>query len=130
MRRFTLHKLLMKRGYLQRGLVLLLLILIFADLALPERCCEDLECVSEVGVVASAGVAKCADLVAPDNSQGKHHSESLPTENGCFCCCAHILQSNVFSADILAVEWQQTAPIISPLPSSPPSDKFHPPRLA
>ena len=130
MKRFTLHKMLMKRGYLHRGLVLLFLILIFADLALPERCCDDLRCGSEAGAVASRGVAKGAALAAPDDSQGKHHSESLPAENGCFCCCAHILQSNVFSADIPAVECQQPAPTVFPLPLSPPGDKFHPPRLA
>src|SRR6266542_1689854 len=128
MKQFTLHKTLMKRGYLHRGLAVLFLILIFADLALPQRCCDDLECGAEAGAIASTGVAKGAPLVAPDDSQGKHHSESATAEKGCFCCCAHILQSNVFSADIPAVEWRQSTPTVSPLPLSPPGDKFHPPR--
>jgi hypothetical protein len=130
MKRFTLHKTLMKRGYVHRGLAVLFLILIFADLALPQRCCEDLDCEAEAGAVASTGVEKDVSLVAPDDSQEKHHSESLPAEKGCFCCCAHILQSNVFSADIPVVEWRQIAPNASSLPLSPPGDKFHPPRSA
>jgi hypothetical protein len=130
MKLFTLHKTLMKRVYLHRGLVILLLILISADLALPQRCCNDLECGAEVGLVASAGVAEGLALAGPEDSQGKHHSESKLAENGCFCCCAHIIQSNVFSADIPVVKWRQTAPAASSLPLSPPRDKFHPPRSA
>ncbi len=122
---------LMKQGHLRRALALLILSLIFADLISPQLCCEELEPHSSNGTsVGAAGIEENAILTTAPYPEPEQQQEPPATEKGCFCCCAHILQSSVFSADVPAVEWQQTAPIVSPLPLSPPSDKFHPPRLA
>lgn len=126
------HKALTRRGYLHRGLVALLLALILTDLMLPQLCCDELGCSSETGAEASAtSAADDAVLVAASDSQGEQqHSEQPAAEKGCFCCCARILQSQRFVADIALVNVEPSDPEICILPSSPPSETFHPPRLS
>lgn len=119
----------MKHGHLQRGLALLLLVLIFADLVFPQLCCEELKCPSSANTsVADASTERHAISITPC-SEPEQHQESPAVEKGCFCCCAHILRSDAL-ANVPAVKGQQTIPIISSLPLSPPEETFHPPRLA
>jgi hypothetical protein len=125
------RKIIKRRSYLHRGVVLLILILIYADLALPQVCCEELNCTSDAGAaVPSAGITEKDILGAAPTDRREPHSETPKSEMGCFCCCAHFLLKSVLTADIVAFKWRQVALSIPFLPSPPPKDQFHPPRLS
>lgn len=121
------RNILMRRAYLHRGLVLLIFILILADLALPQRCCEELNFPSEV---TAATYFDNGLRVVLATDQTEQHPESPDPDIGCFCCCAHFLHSNIQSADFAAVKWPVTALAAPFLPSSPPQDRYRPPRSA
>lgn len=125
------RKILTERGCLHRGVVILLLALIFADLALPQLCCDELNCsTGDNGVTASLSDGGEMNALAAPTDQQEQLPETPKSEKGCFCCCAHILHSSVHVADIPVVRWSPTALTIPFLLSSPPKDLFHPPRSA
>lgn len=119
------------RGRLHRGTAFLFLVLIFADLTLPQRCCGELRFPSDAGGAVSA-ISPASDSisVATHDSQPAQPPESVPDEKGCFCCCAQILQSNVFFVSVAALKIPPTDPDIPSFVSLPPRDMFHPPRSA
>lgn len=125
------RQILTERGCLHRGTVLLLLLLIFADLAGPQRCCGELTFLSGAGATTSIsdGGVKSVLAVAPTGQQ-QQHPETSELERGCFCCCAHILHTSAHVAEIPVVRWSPTALTIPFLLLSPPKDLFHPPRSA
>jgi len=125
------RKILTERGCLHRGVAILLLVLIFADLALPQLCCDELNCSTEDnGATASLSDGGEKDALAAPTDQQEQHPETPKSEKGCFCCCAHILHSSVHIAGIPVVRWLPLALPFPTLPSSPPQDQFHPPRAA
>jgi hypothetical protein len=125
------QKMLTERGYLHRGVVLLLLLLIFADLAGPQRCCGELTLPSSFSAtIPISDGGEMSVFSATPADQQRPQPETPESERGCFCCCAHILHSSVHIADIPAVRWSPVALSVVSVPSSPPKNLFHPPRLA
>jgi hypothetical protein len=119
------------RRRLHHLVVLLLIILIFADLALPQGCCDELKSESGAGVAAS--FVDCCEKDVLANHPIDHrerHSETPNSESGCFCCCPHILLSSFQIDDVAVVMRAPLALSIHFLPTSPPKDQFHPPRSA
>jgi hypothetical protein len=129
--RSILRNILIGLGYRHRGVVLLLLLLILADLALPQVCRDELNCASgAVAVLPSAGGAEKDILDGPPTGQQEQQPETPNSESGCSCCCAHILHSSVRIIDV-ATGVRPPVPLsVHFLPMSPPKDQFHPPRSA
>ena len=135
---------LMNRGYLRRGMAVLLLAIAFFDLAVidiiaPQICNDWFPTIA--GAAPTQNDAEKFDQDAPvemaigvRNSlpQQDSHSESSPasTDEDCFCCCSHILPC--FSVDYVTPNMTPRVNIalIASLPTPPPQDTFHPPRVA
>ena len=122
-----------KKGAVQRALAMLLLSLSFVDIAvidqfLPERC--DLK-----GTVVS-GTGVISDNVRPDtlstaqSTPRDHGSESIPLDEDCFCCCAHVIPSVYFRCPALRLQAVDAFSWLTFLPTAPPLETFHPPRFA
>jgi hypothetical protein len=134
----------MKPGYLRRGMAVLLLAIAFFDLAIidiisPQICYDEFSTIA--GAAPAQNVAETFDqdaavevAIGVRNSlpQQDSHSESSPasTEEDCFCCCSHILPC--FSVDCITPNTtpRVNIPLIASLPTPPPQDTFHPPRMA
>jgi hypothetical protein len=135
---------LMKPGYLRRGMAVLLLAIAFFDLAVidiiaPQICNDGFSTIA--GAAPAQNAAEKFDQNAPVEAavgtrsalpQQDSHSESSPAsaEEDCFCCCSHVMPC--FSVDYVT---PNTAPrvniaLIASLPTPPPQDTYHPPRLA
>ena len=129
--RLTRQNMLTGRRYLRRGVSLILLFLIFTDLALPQVCCDELNCESGVGSAAySADSGEKEVLANPLDDHRDQHPETPSPKSGCFCCCAHVLLSSAQNADVAIVKRTPVALSAHFLPTSPPKDQFHPPRSA
>jgi hypothetical protein len=135
---------LMKLGYLRRGMVILLLAFAFFDLAVIDIISPQI-CNDEFSTIAGAAPAQNAfeefDQNAPVEAalgaqsslpQQESHSDSSPasTEEDCFCCCSHILPGFSFEYVTLNTMPRVDIALIASLPTPPPQDTFHPPRLA
>lgn len=70
-------------------------------------------------------------VVASTQFPDDQRPDSLPSDEDCFCCCTHVMPSPVFhsfeSAE-LAITRNTTHRIF--IPSAPPDNPYHPPRLA
>jgi hypothetical protein len=89
------------------------------------------KCESGAGVAASFADNGEKDVLANHpNDHRERRSETPNSESGCFCCCPHVLHSSVQIADVAVVMRAPLALSIHFLPTSPPKDKFHPPRSA
>jgi hypothetical protein len=127
--RSILRNMLIGRGSLHRGVVILLLPMILADLALPQVCRDELNCASgAVAVIPSPGGAEKDVLDGPLTGQQEQQPETPNSESGCFCCCAHILHSGVRIVDVATGKRPPIPLSVHFLPMSPPKDQFHPPR--
>jgi hypothetical protein len=134
----------MKPGYLRRGVAILLLAIAFFDLAVidiivPQICNDGFPAIAGAAPAQKAvekfghnASVEAAIGVQSSLPQQDSHSDSSPdsTEEDCFCCCSHVLPC--FSVDYVT---PNTTPrvniaLIASLPTPPPQDTFHPPRLA
>lgn len=118
-----------------RLIAILFLVYTALDLSMPQLCREE---------IGSRTVAESAPLVE-DNSGGaallfsaalsEDYEENLPSEpphsdEGCFCCCAHVLPGSgvalvAVSGSKIALAPQPELGLLSPPLQSP----YHPPRL-
>ena len=120
---------------LHSGMAVFFLLFALVDLGAPMPCCLD----GVVAVTASVvdptamGAAHEHDhgALETDPAGGEHESPAPPTstEENCFCC-ARVLVSTPFSAEIAAVKLGPNEPRRAFMPSSPPRSPFHPPRFA
>jgi len=105
--------------------------LTFIDLAFPQFCGDD-----RVALVASSenedsrqndGACAAADV---RDSQRNRDSQPVSADEDCFCCCSHIMPGRRIA--VAPPEMTPRLNILSTelLPSPPPRDTFHPPRLA
>ena len=133
----------MRLRRLRRGTVILLLALVFFDLAVvdmiaSQRCGGGFA--TTAGAAPAQNVAEKSDQNVPAKvaisrqealPQQGSHSDSSPasTEEGCFCCCSHILPGCQVNYVTLDTTSRIDIPLIEFLPSPPPQDTFHPPRL-
>lgn len=124
-----------KLEYLYRVVVVLLLILIFADIALPQVCCEEGTelCSDKLDLQMFVSNESLSNYSVADYSptHKDEHSSCVPNNDGCFCCCAHfligkgLLLTTPFVNPPLAVKT-----VLVTLPSPPITTIFHPPRLS
>jgi hypothetical protein len=123
-----------KKRALQRAFAVLLLSLSFIDLAvidlvLPERCELEAWVVSGNRATTASDNFTLATFPSTSESTPQHDStESVPEED-CFCCCAHIIPSIYFRYPGLRLQAERGIPKLAFLPSAPPLETFHPPRI-
>lgn len=125
---------LMKLESLYWSIAVLLLFLIFIDIALPQVCCEELMELCDDKPVLHV-------FISNENSsnhysinyapiQKDEHSKCVSNNDGCFCCCAHFLISKSLSISmpfLNSVSVKKFSLVI--LLSPPITSVFHPPRL-
>jgi hypothetical protein len=131
--------LVMKKGFLQRGIVLFLLIFALSDITSASPCGDELGLYPLKKVVTgkvdlqfeiSDKQTKCGAVIEVQESQSEPpHDDEMICED-CFCCCSHILPSSHFSAKSLDINYQIRDLNKLFLPVSPPRDTFRPPRFA
>jgi hypothetical protein len=123
-----------RKGHLQRALAILLLAFTFGDLALVDTLAPQL-CDGKMSGLTLAGAADSstnepARLAAPGQPCPESPSEPESFEEDCFCCCSHIIHSPFVSVAHLNLGLPPGDLALVSLPSAPPRDTFHPPRLA
>lgn len=129
---------LMKPRRLHRGIAIFFLIFTFADLSfadiLAPQLCEDREELPGLSQAVTSDATSVApdrvSLTAADSSRTEHPSQPTGIEDDCFCCCSHIIPGSHVTVADLSDHPRPSALQINALPSSPPQDTFHPPRLS
>lgn len=120
-----------KKEYIDRGLVVFLLVFTLLDLSYRMPCCEeevDIGGGSE-SLVANATLNAVSSFIAPDYSQTERHTKSGVASEGCFCC-AHALPGSALIVPPMAVNVLVTDLEDNSIPSRPSNGPFHPPRLS
>jgi hypothetical protein len=128
----------MRQGRLYRWFAVLFLLFasaeILVDVISPGICCEELSGFVSSCAPGAADPAQAPDgldkISAVDNSTHGEPSSPFPTEEECFCCCAHILPSLHFEVADLDVESLTSDLANTILPIAPPQSAYHPPRLS
>ena len=126
-----------KKRTAQRAMALLLLSISLFDLTIIDLFAPGL-CEGEgtTAAVAQAATdvskAKGSNPGFSDETGTQHRDSSEPSalEEDCFCCCAHILPSDYFRIPALPLPPERVVSISALLPSSPPLEMYHPPRIA
>ena len=133
----------MRLRRLRRGMAILLLALGLFDLAVIDTIAPQL-CDDGFATTADAAPAQNAAEKFDQNvpveaaisdrgslAQQDSHSDSSPasTDECCFCCCSNILPGCPIYQTALNTAPRIDIPLIASLPSPPPQDTFHPPRL-
>ena len=132
---------LMNHRYLRRGFVVFFVLFPWIDFVSPKLCDEDLGGLGKTpasvllqaaSVDPQAASPATVSIAAYDAQQHEQHSEPASSEDDdeCFCCCAHILPTRLFSVDTYEVSLAVPAPKDQFLPSPPPRGTYHPPRFA
>jgi len=68
--------------------------------------------------------------ISRQDSLPQQDSSEAAAEDDCFCCCSHVLPVFSINQVTLNTPPRIDVPFIETLPSPPPQDMFHPPRLA
>jgi hypothetical protein len=120
-----------KKEYIDRSMVVFLLVFTLLDLAYRMPCCIE---ETEIGggtasLVAGASLNEVSSIIASDYSQTERHTKSDVASEGCFCC-AHALPGSALIVPSLAVNVLVTDLKDYSIPSPPSNSPFHPPRLS
>lgn len=119
-----------KKEYLDRGIVVFLIVFTLLDLAYRMPCClEETDIDGGSGVAANATIHEIGSIIAPDNSETERHTKTCAASEGCFCC-AHALPGSALVVPPLTVNVLVTDLKHNSVPSPPSNSPFHPPRLA
>jgi hypothetical protein len=121
-----------KKEYIDRGLVVFLLVFTLLDLAYRMPCCmeeTDIDGGTSSLVASAIPYDVSSSIFASDYSQTERHSKSDVAGEGCFCC-AHVLPGTIPTVSPLAVNVLVTDLKDNSILSPPSNGPFHPPRLA
>jgi hypothetical protein len=127
----------MKKGLLQRGIVLFLLIFALADLTSGNPCGDEIgaippEFVDTCNLESAAATPACRPsaetALAPADGPAQHSQNHEEACEDCFCCCSHILPSANFNHPALLFDLQIRDLKQLVLPAAPPRDRYRPPR--
>jgi len=133
--RFALNIRQLRKTPLLRVIAVLFLLHCAVDLFVPELCTEEpFSITSSSSVISATGRDNVATaVVAAGSSESQQEPGSDPQHRGedCFCCCSHVMPSPVF-ATVDNVELAMANSSVQTLfiPSAPPDNPYHPPRLA
>lgn len=125
-----------RRSQLWRVIAILFLLHSGVDMLFPQLCNEEESfggSFSSTWLVATDDTETGKALAVDGSSQ---FPDDQPTDRqhrdeDCFCCCTHVMPSAVFASpdDAELVISTSTVPRIF-IPSAPPDNPYHPPRLA
>lgn len=99
-----------KRGAVQRhvmrGVAILFLLYTAADLSHPQMCTEDLKDVVPVkeSSLIGANAAESVQVLSVSGDQREQPNtpqNQSPSDEDCFCCCAHVVAATVFVPPVL-----------------------------
>lgn len=124
---------LLKQSYLGRAVALFFILFTFADLSVPQLCCEELGGSSLPSASLASSYNQSDELSLSAASGQPRHNQSQNTEESdedCFCCCSHIVPGSHYNVALLELNTPVTNPAERFLPTSPPDTPFHPPRLS
>jgi hypothetical protein len=101
------------------------------DMISPQLCGDEASAipVENADGKSDQNVAVKATIIDQDSLPQQDSSETS-TEDECFCCCSHVLPRPVVNHVTLNKMPRINIALIETLPSPPPQDTFHPPRLA
>jgi hypothetical protein len=120
---FVAHPNPLKPNRLYRGVALFFLLFTLADLACPQLCRDEL--IEWPHSAAVPPAMRASTTTGPTETPAR----GAGLEEDCFCCCTHVLPSLMSHALRLEAGLFNFAPLPGSLPSPPPQDTFHPPRL-
>lgn len=128
----------MRQGSIHRLIAVLFLLFASADMSAdivsPGSCCEELCGLAGLNTAYAATADQAPDgidkISAVDDSTHEESSGSIPAEEECFCCCAHILPGLHFAVAELDAEPLTSGLANAILPIAPPQSAYHPPRLS
>lgn len=126
-----------QRRALQRAISVLLLSFCFFDLAIadvlfPGSC--DWE--SEFGsiIVSTSSILELhpgsVTLANAEQENRRAPAESSSADDGCFCCCTHIVPVAFYRPSHPRLPVAPITPFLQSIPSTPPAELYRPPRLA
>lgn len=131
--RFTLNIRELQKTQLLRVIAVLFLLHCAVDLFVPELCTEEPFSITvSSSVISTTDHDNVATAVVADGSESQQEPGSDPQHRGedCFCCCSHVMPSPAF-ANVDNVELAIANSSVQTLfiPSAPPDNPYHPPRL-
>src|SRR5262249_24262054 len=117
---------------LLRGIAILFLFYTGVDIAFTDYHRNESLDLSSVVTIADANDDTLAIAASQSNPAGLPSRDSeAPRDEDCFCCCAHVLPSPVFTDSSNATLSQlRTLPRRTTLPTAPIHSLYHPPRSA
>ncbi len=121
------------KGRLVRAVALLFLLHAGVDLAFPQLCSEEPIAVvtNQSQDVADYLSESLSAFQASKESSQDQHPQDRPSEEDCFCCCAHVMPSPPFvnpgAADLNL--GRDVLPDLS-VPAAALNPPYHPPRFA
>lgn len=124
---------LVKQSYLGRAVALFFILFAFADLSVPQLCCEELGGSSLPSASLASSNNQSDELslsLASGRPQQNPSKNTEESDEDCFCCCSHIVPGSHFNVALLEMKSAVTNPADNFLPTSPPDAQFHPPRLS
>lgn len=121
-----------KTGHWRRGLAVFLLVFTLFDLVLldtfaPQFCDGEISSFSVINTPPPPDTLQFRTTTPPCSESP---AQSEPLEEDCFCCCSHIIPSPFVSVAHLNLGSPPAESSLNSLPSAPPRDAFHPPRIA
>ncbi len=123
-------------GRLRRGIAIFLVAFAFFDLTVvdmisPELCGDEQESLffANESQPAEESVDEPGAISEQDSKPAQDTHQS-PADEDCFCCCSHIIPGICVNVAVLNNSPQPGVLEIASLPSSPPRDAFHPPRIS
>lgn len=120
-----------KKEYLDRGIVVFLLVFTLLDLTYRMPCCIEETDIDggSASLIVTASIIGVSSIIASDYSQTERHTKSGVASEGCFCC-AHALPGSALIVPPLAANVLVTDLKDNSIPSPPSNSPFHPPRLS
>lgn len=130
------HHNLMRPSRLRRGIAIFFLAFTFVDLTLIDivsaKPCNDELTGQATGNQASSFGVRVSEVSAISTDSPHQQQPSQPDleQEDCFCCCAHVIPSVSVTAPPLCSQVKVKEASIASMPSSPPNNPYHPPRLS
>jgi hypothetical protein len=126
-----------KRPQLLRGLVLVCLFMIGADIACPKPCCDEIEQLADFTEMSSVSTGYTNTEAQPlypqpvvkGDTGGQHSTPDHPLcPDDCFCC-GRAVSNTHYTSILLETTTLQAVPNRTTLPSPYLQSAFHPPRF-
>jgi hypothetical protein len=122
-----------KQSGIYRGVALLFVVFIIADILISPPCSEQFELLGIPLINVGESRAEPHDtttghISSPPSKDDQPEQSGLPDDD-CLTWCPHVLPSSVFNVLVQSKTTLTTNENVLRLPSAPPQGTFHPPRF-